>query len=134
MPVSSSSVVTMQYQKTGWSAQREISAQKKIVLSGDSPTIEALRATQWLKLRLICENGSSLMVTLDNKRETPPFGEGIKRLTATVSRIQLEEFFERDLEVIFWDSDREVGVAFRAVALSKDAWLSEFKPLCEPRN
>jgi hypothetical protein len=123
----------MQTQKTtGWNALREAHAPKKIVLSGDSPTIEALRSTQWLKLRLFGQNGSSMIVTLDNKADTVPSGNGLGSVTVSVSREQLVGFYERDLEVIFWDERKCTGVAFRAMSLSKDAWLADIRPLCEP--
>jgi len=111
-----------------------VTAPKRVILNADCDTFAALGRTDYVRLRLFCEEGSSVLLTLRNPDHPPGGWNPIKVVTLTVTKDQLLDSLEGGLEVVFYDKGRDRAVSFQATGISKDAWFGDILPHCEPRN
>jgi hypothetical protein len=127
-------VVTMYGQTAaGWKALKGLDVDKRIMLNADTDTLDMLRSSNNLKLRVICNQGSSFMFHLSKRDSEEPPGDGSHTLvTIQVSKERLLECLGGKLEVYFWNNETCQGEVFRVDGVTQDKWLSGWKPLCEP--
>jgi len=105
--------------------------EKRIVLHADPDTISELRITGSIKLRLFCEQGSSVLVDLHNKAPTPRATGSIGLVTLNMDRKQMVEALEPGVNVFFIDSKGGNVVPFRTGKASVDSWLGQAAPFAE---
>ncbi len=118
---------------TGWGRQRDALEGKKVVLNADSETFGSIHGSGNLMLRLFCEEGSAVLLSLESK--DPNLAgtgyQGIRVITVTVSKEQLLDCLQDGLEVIFYDKEGGRTEPFRLVGVSRNDWFGPVKPLCE---
>lgn len=119
--------------KEGWKALEHQKKDRTVVLRTDCDTLESVRMAERIKLRLICEQGSSMLLHLEQKGNgAERYDDGYLLITLMVPKAKLLECLEDRLGIIFWNHERREGVAFSVKGISGNAWLGEMKPMCEP--
>jgi hypothetical protein len=126
-------VTLMHNQKAGWGEQKDQQASRKVVLNADPRMFDSLCTKRSLRLKMFCEQGSSVMMNLESKDREPVKTRELSLETAilNVTREDLLYSMDSNVEIIFYDRETDRAVGFRIMAVSHDPWLGDMKPMCE---
>lgn len=108
-------------------------AEEKVVLMIDSLMFNNLSATGWVRLRMACKDGNSVILNLKNKDLERVGNDEYKDwfLTLPVEREGLLNCINRRLEFVFYNEEQQRAAHFRIAAVSQDFWFGDMKPICE---
>jgi len=125
--------ITIQNQKADRMVKGASPGEEKVVLNIDPRILDYLSTTGCVRLRLLCREGSSIMLSL-KKKGHEALGGGEYRdwfLTMSLDREDILSCIDRGREFIFYNEEHQKAVYFRVAAVSPDLWLGDMKPLCE---
>jgi hypothetical protein len=126
-------VTLMHKQKAGWGEQKDLRAARRVVLNADSRMFDSLCTMRSLRLKMFCEQGSSVLINLESK-DREPVKTRDRSLETAILNVTREDFLysmESNVEIIFYDRETDRAVGFRIMAVSHDPWLGDMKPMCE---